>query len=210
MRARRRLQHRQHQPGEQRGTHRGHIRAHRALRRQLRSDLSQCVPATTSARRVTVHRLPARLTCTLLALPPTAVHCSRGGYCWRCHLSLPRFTRSSSMCRERTAAGPDAPSRAEVGCFQKICDKGAVGTHETPTAPLSQIFWKHPTSHETPTAPLRRERERRVLSVHSDIPMPRKANHVYGGSTSGTSSLSLLSLPPSETDISISRYWDLP
>ena len=160
MRARRRLQHRQHQPGEQRGTHSGHIRAHRAVRRQLRSDLSQCVPATTSARRVTVHRLPARLTCTLLALPPTAVHCSRGGYCWRCHLSLPRFTRSSSMCRERTAAGPDAPSRAEVGCFQKICDKGAVGTHETPTAPLSQIFWKHPTSHETPTAPLRRERER--------------------------------------------------
>ena len=183
MRARRRLQHRQHQPGEQRGTHSGHIRAHRAVRRQLRSDLSQCVPATTSARRVTVHRLPARLTCTLLALPPTAVHCSRGGYCWRCHLSLPRFTRSSSMCRERTAAGPDAPSRAEVGCFQKICDKGAVGAHETPTAPLSQIFWKHPTSHETPTAPLRRERERerRVLSVNTDIPMPRKANHVYGG-----------------------------
>ena len=152
MRARRRLQHRQHQPGEQRGTHSGHIRAHRAVRRQLRSDLSQCVPATTSARRVTVHRLPARLTCTLLALPPTAVHCSRGGYCWRCHLSLPRFTRSSSMCRERTAAGPDAPSRAEVGCFQKICDKGAVGAHETqnesstivPTA--SRSFGKHRTS----------------------------------------------------------------
>jgi hypothetical protein len=46
-----------------------------------------------------------------------------GGYCWQFRLSLPpRFTRSSSTCRERTVAGPDAPSRAEVRRCEEICD----------------------------------------------------------------------------------------
>ena len=86
VRARRRLQPWQHQPGEQRGAHRCHLRAHRAIRRQCRSHVSQCVPATATAsprhrphrtapHRTAPHRLPARLTYALLALPPSATPC---------------------------------------------------------------------------------------------------------------------------------------
>lgn len=90
--------------------------------------LNVCPPRS-PRNRVTARTAPHRTAC-LHALPKP---CSR--YRPPLHLACrwlllvippfplpPRFTRSSSTFRERTAAGPDAPSRAELRRCQEICD----------------------------------------------------------------------------------------
>ena len=110
---------------------------------------ARTAPHRTAPHRTAPQRTAAHRTACLHALPTP---CSRYrpsphlACAWLLLVIPPfpassRFTRSSSTCRERTAAGPDAPSRAEVRRCQEICDGVELAWEPVCTACVS---FKHP------------------------------------------------------------------